>query len=79
MCEDAKELGDPLANVRAPMQKDSKIAERVFAYNSGNMKKVARVDERDKEYSNRKAYHRIVSKYRKNVSKVASSKDNNPS
>ena len=35
--KDSNELCDPLASVRAPAQQELKIAERVGAYNAGNM------------------------------------------
>ena len=50
MCEDAMEFGDPLANVRAPTQEEFKIAERVSAYNSGDMSKVVHIDEFNEEF-----------------------------
>ena len=47
MREDATEFDDPY--VRAPTQRELKIAERVGAYNAGEMDKVARIDERDEQ------------------------------
>ena len=40
-------LGDPY--VRAPSLQELKIAKRVCAYNTGDIDKVARIDERDEE------------------------------
>ena len=73
------EFDDPLASVRAPTQKESKIAERVAVYNDFNMDKVARINESEEKHRKWKAYHRSVRKYRVSVSKEAPSKDNNPS
>ena len=47
MREDAIEFGDPA--VRAPTQPELKLAERVVSCNSGDMDKVSRIDERDKQ------------------------------
>ena len=44
MRDDAMEFGYSL--VRALKQQELKIAERVVAYNAGDMEKVARIDER---------------------------------
>ena len=74
MREDAIEFGDPLANVRAPAQQELRIAERVCAYNDGDMDKIARIDEREEKRRNWKAYHRNVRKYRAGVCKASSSK-----
>ena len=77
MREDAMEFGDPY--VRAPTQQELKIAERVAAYNSCDMDKVARIDERDEQCRNWKSYHRSVRKYHAGVSKASSSKGNSSS
>ena len=74
MRQDAMEFGDPL--VCAPAQQKLKIAERVAAYNAGNIDKVARIDEREVEHRRWKKYHRNVRKYCAGISKASSSKDN---
>ena len=58
MREDAMELGDPLS--RAPTQQELKIVERVSAYNTGDVDKVALIDKREEECCKWKAYHRSV-------------------
>ena len=75
--EDAMELGDP--QVRVPLQQELKIAERVAAYNSGDLGKVARLDEREEERRKWKSYHCSVRKYRAGISKASSSKSNSSS
>ena len=69
MCEDAIEFGDP--QVHAQTQQELKIAERVTAYNSGEMDKFSRLDEREEERRKWKSYHRDARKYRAGVSKVS--------
>ena len=51
MREDAKEFGDPLVSVCATTQQELKIAERVAAYNAGDMDKVTCIDERKRRAS----------------------------
>ena len=75
MREDAMEYGDTL--VCALIQQELKIGARIFAYNAGDMNKVARIDEREEERRKRKAYHRSVRKYRESISKASSSKGDN--
>ena len=47
MREDAMEFG--YLCVRAPTQQELKIAERVAAYNTDDMDRIARIDERDEQ------------------------------
>ena len=77
MRKGAMEFGDPL--VGAPARQELKIAERVAAYNAGNMDKVARIDKREEERRKWKTYHSNVRKYRAAVSKASFSKSDNPS
>ena len=70
---------EPLASVRAQTQPELKIAERVAAYNAGDMSKIARIEKCEEERRKWKAYHHKVRKYRARVSKASSSKGNNPS
>ena len=49
MRKDAMEFGDPY--VRAPTHQVMKIVERVAAYNSGEMDKIARIYELDEQRS----------------------------
>ena len=70
--EDAMELGD--STVRGSTQQELKIAEPVSAYNSDEMDKVARIDEREEQRHKWKAYHRSVPKYRAGISKASSLK-----
>ena len=72
MREDAIEFNDPL--VRAPTQQELKIAERVAAYNSGGMDKVAHINESEEQRRRWKANHRGVRKYHAGISKASSSK-----
>ena len=57
MREYEKEFSDPFARCCAPPQQESKIPERVAAYNAGDMDEVARIDEREEE---RKKRRRII-------------------
>ena len=75
--EYAKEFGDQ--SICAPMQQELKIAERVDAYNAGEMDKVARIDEREEQRRKWKAYHRSVHKYHAGISQALSSKGNSSS
>ena len=77
MREDAMEFGYPA--VRAPTQQELKIAERVAAYSSGDMDKVARIDEREEQRRKWKSYHRSVRRYHAGISKASSSKGNSSS
>ena len=77
MCEDAMGLGDPA--VRARTQQELEIAERVAAYISGDMDKVARIDEREEQRRKCKSYYRSVRKYHAGISKALSSKHNSSS
>ena len=70
--EDAMEFGDP--NIRALAQQELNIAERIAAYNSCDLDKVARIDEREEQRRKWKAYHRSVRKYHAGISKASSSK-----
>ena len=79
MREEAIEFSDPLASVRAPIQQELKIAERVAEYNACNMDEVARIDEREEERRKEKAYHRCICEHCADVSKVSSSNGNNTS
>ena len=72
-------FSDPLASVRAPTQQELRIADLFTAYNTDDMDRVARVDEREQEHHKWEAYHRNVRKYRAIVSNSASSKDVNTS
>ena len=78
MREDAMEFGDPLVSVRSQTQQQL-IVVRIAVYNSGDMDKVARIDQHDEKRRKWKAHHRIVCKYRANISQAAPSKDDNPS
>ena len=49
MREDAKELVDSLAGVRASTQQELKIAYFLAAYNAGDVDKLARIDEPEEE------------------------------
>ena len=73
--EDAMELNSLLASVRAPTQQELNIAEGVAAYNTGNMEKVAHIDEHEEECCKRKAYHHNVCKYCASISKTYSSNE----
>ena len=55
------------------------IAERVAAYNAGDMDKVARIDKREKECREWKVYHSSARKHRAGISKVSFSKVNSSS
>ena len=74
MREDAMEFVNPY--VCAPTQQELKIAERVAAYNAGDMDKVARIDEREEHRCKWKCYRRSVRKYHAGISKASSSKGN---
>ena len=60
--------------MRAPIQQELKIAERFAAYNSGDMDKVACIDEHEEERRKWKAYHHSVRKYRTGIFEASSSK-----
>ena len=77
MREDEMEFGDPY--VRERTQQVLKIAEHVAAYNPTYMDKIARIDEREEQRRNWKAYHRSARKYRAGISKASSSKVNSSS
>ena len=66
MREDTMAFGD--SYVRVSTQQELKIAERVAAYNVGDMDNVARIDERDKQRRKCKSYHRSVRRYRAGIS-----------
>ena len=77
MSEDAMDFCDP--DIRAPTQQELKIAGRVVAYNTGDMDKVARIDEREEQRRKWKSYHRSVCKYHAGISKASSLKGNSSS
>ena len=60
------EFGDQ--GIRAPMKQELKIAERVDAYNNGDMDKVVLIDEREGQRRKWKAYHRSARKYNAGIS-----------
>ena len=66
------EFCDP--DIRATTKQEMKIAERVDAYNSGDMDQFARIDERKEQRRKWKSYHRSVRKYHVSISKASSSK-----
>ena len=49
MPEYAMDFSDPLSSARASTLQELKIAERVPAYNGGDMDRIARIDEREEE------------------------------
>ena len=69
------EFDDLLANFRSPTQQELKFSERVAAYNSGDMSKVALIDKYEEEYRKQKAYHCSIHKYRANLSRAALSRE----
>ena len=77
MHEDAMEFGKLL--FRAPTQQELNIGERDIAYDSGDMDKVASIDESEEECRKQKRYHRNVRKYFKGVSKASSSNEKDSS
>ena len=77
MREDGKKFGDPA--VCAPTQQELNIEEHFAAHNSGDMDKVARIDELDKQCRKWKSYHRSVRKYHARFYKALSSKDDSSS
>ena len=74
MLEDVVEFAYLLASVRAPTQQELKIAERIFAYNAGDIIRFACIDECEEERHNGEEYYRYVCKYRACVSKAPPSK-----
>ena len=74
---DAMEFGNTY--LHAPTQQKLKIAERVAAYNAGNVDNDALIDKRDEHLRKWKYYHPSVRKYHVCISKASSSKGNNSS
>ena len=77
MREDAMAFGD--SAVHGPTPQELKIGELFAAYSSGNIDKVARIDEREEQRRKWKAYHRSVRKYHAGISNASSSKGNSSS
>ena len=69
--EDVTVYDDSLVCIQT--QQELKISERVAAYNSGDMDKVAYIDGLEEECLKWIAYHRSVRKYRASISKLSSS------
>ena len=77
MRENATEFGYQYVDLSALAKQYLKIGERVAAYNTCNMIRVAWIDERDEDLRKCKAYHLNACKYRGIVFRVASSNDYN--
>ena len=68
--KDALELGDDHAAVRILTKHERKVTERVAAVEVGDVKKLARIDDRENVPRKWKLYHRIVCKARAKASKA---------